>query len=162
MNQSVKLLSPPVLVDSTRFNLYAMTKVSRKPKHTHTLNLDFKTYTFCARFSPDHPPGKKESEHAWIGNGFLFWTWLSTAFSGMSKIWDGLLLCILLSTRPVDRALCAVDSPVNCHTFCLICFFFQVFFLFQLQLDLFDHHLHLPTNNGWTIGDQPIQNRSRL
>jgi len=28
-------LSPPVLVHSTRFSLYAKTEVSRKPKHTH-------------------------------------------------------------------------------------------------------------------------------
>ena len=35
MNQPVKLLSPPILVDSTRFSLYAITEVSRKPKHTH-------------------------------------------------------------------------------------------------------------------------------
>ena len=35
VNQPVKLLSPPVLVDSTYFSLYAITKVSRKPKHTH-------------------------------------------------------------------------------------------------------------------------------
>ena len=35
MNQPVKLQSPPVLVDSTHFSLYAITEVSRKPKHTH-------------------------------------------------------------------------------------------------------------------------------
>ena len=35
VNQPVKLLSPPVLVNSTRFSLYAITEVSRKPKHTH-------------------------------------------------------------------------------------------------------------------------------
>jgi len=34
VNQLVKLLSPPILVDSTRFSLYAITEVSRKPKHT--------------------------------------------------------------------------------------------------------------------------------
>ena len=37
MNIPCKLLSPPVLVDSTRFSLYAVTEVSRKPKHTHFL-----------------------------------------------------------------------------------------------------------------------------
>ena len=35
VNIPCKILSPPVLVDSTRFSLYAKTKVSRKPKHTH-------------------------------------------------------------------------------------------------------------------------------
>ena len=52
VNMPCKLLSPPVLVDSTRFSLYAITEVSRKPKHA-LLTLDFKTYTFCARFSQD-------------------------------------------------------------------------------------------------------------
>ena len=53
VNVPCKLLSPPIPVDLTRFSLYDITKVSRKPKHTHTLNIDFKTYTFRARFSPD-------------------------------------------------------------------------------------------------------------
>ena len=35
VNIPCKLLSPPVLVDSTRFSLYAIMEVSRKPKHTH-------------------------------------------------------------------------------------------------------------------------------
>jgi len=35
VNIPCKLLSPPVLVGSTRFSLYAITKVSRKPKHSH-------------------------------------------------------------------------------------------------------------------------------
>ena len=52
VNQPVKLLSPPVLVDSTRFSLYAIRKY-RGSQSTHTLNLNFKTYTFCARFSHD-------------------------------------------------------------------------------------------------------------
>ena len=53
VNIPCKLLSPSVHVNSTRFSLYAITKVSRKPKHT-LLTRDFKTYTFHARFSPDH------------------------------------------------------------------------------------------------------------
>jgi len=35
VNIPCKLLSPPVLVDSTRFNLHAITEVLMKPKHTH-------------------------------------------------------------------------------------------------------------------------------
>ena len=54
VNQPVKLLSPPVLVDSTRFSLYAIMEVSRKPKHTH-FKYQFQNIHFCARFSPDHP-----------------------------------------------------------------------------------------------------------
>ena len=50
VNQSVNLLSPPVLVDSTRFSLYAIRKVSRKPKHTH-FNFWFQNIHFlCAVF----------------------------------------------------------------------------------------------------------------
>ena len=47
----VKLLSPPVPMDSTHFSHYAITEVSRKPKHTHFNS--FNTYTFCVRFSHD-------------------------------------------------------------------------------------------------------------
>ena len=53
MNQPVKLLSPPILVDSTRFSLYAITEVSRKPKHTH-FKPSLQNIHFCARFSHDH------------------------------------------------------------------------------------------------------------
>jgi len=35
------------------FSLYAITEVSRKPKHTH-FNYWFQNDTFCAQFSPDH------------------------------------------------------------------------------------------------------------
>ena len=34
VNQLVKLLSPFILVDSTRFSLYALTEVSKKSNHT--------------------------------------------------------------------------------------------------------------------------------
>ena len=50
MNMSCKLLSPPVLVHSTHFSLYAITEY-RGSQSTHTLNTDFKTYTFVCGFS---------------------------------------------------------------------------------------------------------------
>ena len=52
VNIPCKLLSPPVLVDSTRFSLYTITEVSRKLKHTHFTSW-FQNNTFCAQFSPD-------------------------------------------------------------------------------------------------------------
>jgi len=52
MNQPVKLLSLPIPVDSTRLASMLQRKY-RVSQRTHTLNLDFKTYTFRARFSPD-------------------------------------------------------------------------------------------------------------
>ena len=51
MNQPVKLLSPPVLVDSTRFSLNAITEVSRKPKHTHFNSWFQNIHFLCAIFS---------------------------------------------------------------------------------------------------------------
>ena len=52
VNIPCKLLSLSVLMDLTRSNLYAITKVSRKPKHTF-LTRDFKIYTFRVQFFPD-------------------------------------------------------------------------------------------------------------
>ena len=51
VNIPCNLLSPLVLVDSTHFSLYAIRKY-RESQRTHTLNIDFKTYTFRARFFP--------------------------------------------------------------------------------------------------------------
>jgi len=50
MNIPCKLLSPPVLVDSTRFSLYAVTEVSRKPKHTHFKYRFQNIHFLCAIF----------------------------------------------------------------------------------------------------------------
>ena len=58
MNTLCKLLSPPVLMDLTRFSLYAITEVSTKPKYTHTSTLDFKIYTFCVQFFLDQWVGR--------------------------------------------------------------------------------------------------------
>ena len=52
VNILVKLLSPPVPVNSTC--LASMLRKYRGSQSTHTLNIDFKTYTFCVRFSLDH------------------------------------------------------------------------------------------------------------
>ena len=49
VNISCKLLSPPILLDSTLFSLYAITEVSRKPKHA-LLTIDFKTHFSCTVF----------------------------------------------------------------------------------------------------------------
>ena len=75
MNQPVKLLSPPVLVDSTRFSLYTIIEVSRKPKHTYFKSW-FQNIHFCARFSPD------QSNRSWNTDSSLIQqisptTWLS-------------------------------------------------------------------------------------
>jgi len=51
VNISCKLLSPPVLVDSTHFSLYAITEVSRKPNHTHFKYRFQNIYFLCAIFS---------------------------------------------------------------------------------------------------------------
>ena len=56
VNQPVKLLSPPILVDSTRFSLYAITEVSRKPKHTHFKSSLQNIHFLCAIF-PRSPIG---------------------------------------------------------------------------------------------------------
>ena len=50
VNQPCKLLSPPVLIDLTRFSLYAITEVSRKPKHTHFKYQFQNIYFLCAVF----------------------------------------------------------------------------------------------------------------
>ena len=52
VNQPVKLLSPPVIMDSTRFSLYAIIEVSRKPKHIH-FNSWFQSIHFLFAISPD-------------------------------------------------------------------------------------------------------------
>ena len=50
VNIPCKLPSPSVLMDSTRFSLYAITEVSRRPKHTH-FNSWFQNIHFsCAVF----------------------------------------------------------------------------------------------------------------
>ena len=46
-------------MDSTRLSLYAITEVSRKPKHA-LLTIDFKTYTFRAWFSLDQSSGVRD------------------------------------------------------------------------------------------------------
>ena len=50
VNQPVKLLSPLVLVDLTRFSLYAIMEVSRKPKHTHFKYRFQNKHFLCAVF----------------------------------------------------------------------------------------------------------------
>ena len=74
VNQPVMLLSPPVLMDSTCFSLFTVRKY-RGSQSTHTLNLDFKTYSFCARFSPDQ---------------------ILVLFLGMRTVWFHVLLTFLL------------------------------------------------------------------
>ena len=78
MNIPCKLLSPPVLVDSTHFNLYAITEVSRKSKHTH-IKYQFQNIHFlCAVFpwSPSFPS---------------IWSWLLASmtpyFSRTPRVW---------------------------------------------------------------------------
>jgi len=51
VNIPCKLLSLPILVDSTRFSLYAITKVSRKPKQTHFKSWFQNIHFSCAVFS---------------------------------------------------------------------------------------------------------------
>ena len=66
VNQPVKLLWPPVPVDSTRFSLYAITKVSRKPKHTHFKYRFQNIHISCAIF-----PRSNFGAVAGDGNGLI-------------------------------------------------------------------------------------------
>ena len=50
VNIPCKLLSPPVLVDSTHFSHYAITEVPRKPKHTHFKSSFQNIHFLCAVF----------------------------------------------------------------------------------------------------------------
>jgi len=75
VNIPCKFLSPPVLMDSTRFSLYAITEVSRKPKHTH-FNSWFQN-TFRAQFSADQilaplPGMRTVWFHIFVNFSFLF------------------------------------------------------------------------------------------
>ena len=81
---------------------------------------------------------KKKHACAWIKNRNLFWPWavymqvmpfdspLSTCHDACRKSETGSFS--VSCCRHVDNALCAVDIPIDYHTFCLICFFSQVFF----------------------------------
>jgi len=67
VNISCKLLSPPVLVDSTRFSLYAITEVSRKPKHTH-FKYQFQNIHFLCAIFPRSVLRTRFSVHTlWLG-----------------------------------------------------------------------------------------------
>ena len=58
VNIPCKFLSPPVFVDSTRFSLYAITEVSRKPKHTHFNSWFQNIHFLCAIFSRSQMRGE--------------------------------------------------------------------------------------------------------
>ena len=64
VNQQVKLLLPPILENSTRFSLYDITEVSRKPKHTH-FKSSLQKYTFYARFSSDQCHSCRSEPFGW-------------------------------------------------------------------------------------------------
>ena len=88
VNQPIKLLSPPVLMDSTRFSLFAITEVSRKPKHTH-FKYQFQNIHFSCAISPDQVCTIRVLwEHYTIQRACIdkrrfrmgMWTWSSNAF----------------------------------------------------------------------------------
>ena len=93
MNIPCKLLSPPVLVDSTRFSLYAVTEVSRKPKHTH-FKYRFQNTLFMRGFPPirrgDGAPGVR------LGQG--------SAMEMQSSPWRSAAECKALVRAPEDLA----------------------------------------------------------
>ena len=66
VNIPCKLLSPPILMDLTRFSLYAITKVSRKSKHTHFKSSFQNIHFLCTIF-----PRSNFGAVAGDGNGLI-------------------------------------------------------------------------------------------
>ena len=104
VNRSVKLLSPPVLIDSTRFSLYAITEVSRKPKHTH-FKYPFQNIHFLCAVFPDQilaplPGMGTVWFHIFVNFSFLFFSvqvkFLALQKSTLSFVWLGKFLYILI------------------------------------------------------------------
>ena len=60
VNIHCELLSPLVLVDSTRFSLYAIMEVSRKPNHTHFKSW-FQNIHFSCPVSHDQCPTRSQT-----------------------------------------------------------------------------------------------------
>ena len=93
VNIQCNLLSPPVLVDSTRFSLYGYNESIEEAK-AHTLTLDFKTYTFRARFSPDQCPLWRIRPSLWRASPL--------EERGPSGVWDILGSAVPLSHLRAD------------------------------------------------------------
>jgi len=70
VNQPVKLLSPPILVDLTRFSLYVIMEVSRKPKHIH-FKYWFQNIHFSYAVSPDQILALLPGGWEWFNFTFL-------------------------------------------------------------------------------------------
>ena len=103
-NIMCKLLSPPVLMDSTRFNLYVITEVLRKPKHTHFKYRFQNIKFFCAVF-PDQilAPLLMMGTvwfHLFVNFSFLFLVYRLNSLAlqkfTLSLVWLGNLLYFLI------------------------------------------------------------------
>ena len=104
VNISCKLLSTPVLMDLTRFSLYAITEVLRKPKHAH-FNSWFQNIHFSCAVSPDKImallPGWERFDFTFLLTFLLYFWCVGQSFLALQKsilafVWLGKFLYILI------------------------------------------------------------------